>query len=487
MIGRRIRAAALAAHCLVASAAAARADDATELMPYQMVRSLQLVQDRIANGDQAALPMQRKLLEMIDQRFRETDSEDFVDERNYQALLVYAMSGGNPATIDGLLARLHLSETDRALGSGIVAYLKGDIASARTALDPVDPLKLSPDLGAFFALVKGSVMGSDDPAAALRMFDEARLLSPGTLVEEAALRRSIALDARSGNAPHFLDVSDQYVRRFLLSPYASQFADAFVAAVVALHAGIDLSQVDQVIAGMDPERQKVIYLRLARRAAIDGISDLSAYASAKADAIRIGGADSASDPRTLLYSSLASLTSDNVDTVMPKLRAIDPSRLSESDRKLLAAAEAIAAEVTAGPAPAAPAAASAGEPKASDAPPSAAAADAAADDDLPEAEPLDASQAAAAAASAPASTPATDAAPTAAETAPAENTAAAAPPAPAADRPAEAAAVAAAGAPAAGATPATEPIPADDPTAAVLADGRKKLDEIDKLLKDSEQ
>jgi hypothetical protein len=39
----------------------------------------------------------------------------------------------------------------------------------------------------------------------------------------------------------------------------------------------------------------------------------------------------------------------------------------------------------------------------------------------------------------------------------------------------------------AGTAPAAEPAPADDPTAAMLADGRKKLEEIDQLLKDSEQ
>lgn len=39
------------------------------LQPYQMVRSLQLVQDRLASGDHAALPMQNKLLEMADARF----------------------------------------------------------------------------------------------------------------------------------------------------------------------------------------------------------------------------------------------------------------------------------------------------------------------------------------------------------------------------------------------------------------------------------
>ena len=45
--------------------------------PYQMVRSLQLVQDRIAVGDHAALPMQRKLLEMIDARLRDADTARF--------------------------------------------------------------------------------------------------------------------------------------------------------------------------------------------------------------------------------------------------------------------------------------------------------------------------------------------------------------------------------------------------------------------------
>src|SRR5262249_20855261 len=135
----------------------------------------------------------------------------------------------------------------------------------------------------------------------------------------------------------------------LLSPYASQFADAFVAAVVALHKTIDLAQVDDVISEMDPERQKVIYLRLARRAAIDGYPELSEFASGKAEAVKLDGAGSTSDPRALLYASLANLTSDTVDQILPKLKTIDPSRLSENDRKLLEAAQAIAAEVTAIP------------------------------------------------------------------------------------------------------------------------------------------
>ena len=416
------------------------------LRPYQMVRSLQLVQDRIAAGDHAALPMQRKLLEMIDRRFQSANSDDFVDERNYQALLVYAMSGGNPRTIGLLLGRLHLDETDRALGTGILGYLNGDPKTARTSLESVDPLALTPELGAFFALVKGSIATVEAPAEALRMFDEARLLSPGTLVEEAALRRSLPLEAGNGDGVRFMRTSGQYVRRYLFSPYASQFADAFVTGVVMLHGKIELSGIDDVVSTMDAERRKVIYLRLARRAAIEGIADLAEYASARAEATRIESAGAGSDPRALLYSSLATITSDNVGEVLPKLKTMDRSRLSESDRNLLDAAEAVAAEVMAAP----PAVdfSRAGSPDERDGDDIA---DNDANDGLPEAEPIDA--------------------PRMAEANPTSETPAESPPlVTTAD------------------DIASETAQGDvDPAGAVMVDARKRLEEIDKLLEDKTQ
>ncbi|MDW6024431.1 chemotaxis protein MotC [Mesorhizobium sp. BAC0120] len=456
---------------------AAFAQGEAPLEPYQMVRSLQLVQDRIASGDHAALPMQRKLLEMIDGRFRSAPAEEFADKRNYQALLVYAMSGGNPATIDLLLRKLHLDEADRALGDGILGYLNGDTVSARGSLDTVDPLKLMPEVGAFLALVKGSVAVPEDPKAALKMFDEARLLGTGTLVEEAALRRSIGLGAHNLDAARFVTISGQYARRFLYSPYANQFADAFVAGVVALHGTIDLAEVDQVIAGMDPERQKVIYLRLARRAAIDGIPDLAEYASSKADAVKLGGAGQDSDPRTLLYSGLATVTSATVDQVLSKLKGIDRSRLSESDLKLLEAAEAIAAEVTAPPAAPAEAVPNRGVADQLDREQAAQASVAAGtQDDLPEAEPIDAPR------SADASPPAQAARSTEAAGSPAPPPQTAPPQlvqqggaGGAAEQPGNAAVSGKADANSAG------------PEDAIVADTRKRLDEIDKLLKDTAQ
>lgn len=318
------------------------------LAPYQMVRSLQLVQDRIAGGDHAALPMQRKLLEMIDARFRAADSELFADPKNFRSLLVYAMSGGNPATVGAVLARLHLDERSRAMGTGILDYLSGRPAGAQSVFRTIDPKAAEPGLGAFLSLVKGSLLALDDAQAALPHLDYARLLAPGTLVEEAALRRSIPLAAAVADRERFLRACEQYVRRYLRSPYASQFAEAFVDGVVRLADTLAPADIDAIVAGMTEEQRKVVYLRIARFAAIENHKELSAFASERALALG-GGLEGESDPRAALYASMSSVTSGTVEDVLAELRAIDRTKLSAGDRKLLEAAEAIAAGVLADP------------------------------------------------------------------------------------------------------------------------------------------
>ncbi|TPI43038.1 chemotaxis protein MotC [Mesorhizobium sp. B3-1-6] len=326
------------------SSPAAFAQDA--LQPYQLVRSLQLVQDRIAGGDHAALPMQAKLLEMIDARMRDANAEDFKEPKNFRALLVYGMSGGNPVTVAAAASRAVTDPQSLALAKGVVAYLSGQPAEAIEMLKPIDPMSVPADLGAFLALVKGSLLAADDPSAALALLDEARLLSPGTLVEEAALRRSVGIAAAQGDAARFALASTQYVASFLYSPYASQFADAFVSGVITLHMAISQDKIADITSMMDPEREKVIYLRIARRAAIDGMTELSAFASAKAELGRNGDGNR-DDPRTQLYSSLSTMTSANVDEVRAKLGKIDRGKLSQGDRDLLDAAQAVAGEVMA--------------------------------------------------------------------------------------------------------------------------------------------
>ncbi|MEP9399834.1 chemotaxis protein MotC [Mesorhizobium sp. KR2-14] len=339
----------LVGFALLAATLPGRAEDGTSrLQPFQMVRSLQIVQDRIAAGEHAIMPMQRKLLEIIDRRLNSGSKEDFSDPRNLRALLVYAMSGGNPATIRTVLSRLELDTSTGDIGKGVSSYLNGEVLEARAALAPVDPIALPPDLGAFVALVKGSVIAVDEPQEALTLFDQARLLAPGTLIEEGALRRSVDLTATLGDAHRFTLSSIQYVERYLRSPYASQFADSFVSGVIALHGSLDTATVEAITSMMEAEQERVIYLRIARRAGIDGLKELSAFASAKVEQEGkvVGKSD---DPRALLYSSLASISAGTSEEINAKLSRIDRSKLSQSDRELYDAVASVATKLTARP------------------------------------------------------------------------------------------------------------------------------------------
>lgn len=345
---RRIGLAAMPACLALALFGASASASESGLQPYQMSRSLQLVQDRIADGDHAAMPMQTRLIEMIDQRLRRAEADIFADERNFDALLIYGMSGGNPATFEVVLSRLDLDEEQTVLANGVRHYSAGNLSAARASFAELELDRWSPAVAAFAALVKGSVIVAEEPELAIHYFDQARLLGPGTLVEEAALRRAIAVHANSDDSDRFMLAASQYARRFLRSPYASQYAQALVSGISAMFDHIDRRKIENTLSWMSKEQAQTIYLRLARRAAIDGHDSMLEFASSKARQIS-GEEDGGNDVRSLLYSSIASVTSDTVDSVVYQLRQIDRSQLSAGDRELLEAAEAIAAEVVARP------------------------------------------------------------------------------------------------------------------------------------------
>ncbi|MFN3765805.1 MAG: chemotaxis protein [Aliihoeflea sp.] len=269
---------------------------------------------------------------------RNATPEDFAEPRNFSALLIYAMSGGNPVTLDVALSRLDPASPAKPLADALRAYLGGNFKDAGDALAAIDPVALG-DHAPFVALVKGTVLSNEKPDAALENLDVARLLAPGTLVEEAALRRSLLVAVSASKPDVFTRVSSAYVRRFLRSPYASQFAEAFVSGLAAMHAGLDAAQMAETLTWMTPEQAETIALRVSRQAAIANDPAMIAFAE------RLAAGEPATDPRALLYSSLGGVASPEVADTLSTLQSIDRSRLSEGDRALLDAATDIARTV----------------------------------------------------------------------------------------------------------------------------------------------
>jgi chemotaxis protein MotC len=96
---------------------------------------------------------------------------------------------------------------------------------------------------------------------------------------------------------------------------------------------------------LDSERRQVLFLRIARRAAIEHDQALADFATSRAE----GGATKGGDAQARLYAALPAITSEKGAEALKSLESIDPMGLSESDRDLLATAKALAAELSAPP------------------------------------------------------------------------------------------------------------------------------------------
>ncbi|MBO0124339.1 chemotaxis protein MotC [Agrobacterium sp. OT33] len=314
------------------------------LMPYAMLRSLQFVQDSVAMGDHSATEMQRFLLQTIDERLKSAPSAIFKDPRNVDAALVYAMSGGNPATLELLVARDVDGNFDSRVADILRKYLSGKGTLVAQSIAAMVPEYRGTRIGAYLALIGGNVTIPRDPLAALSFYDIARLEAPGTIVEEAALRRSLAIAVEDGDAARGVEYAQRYARRFLHSPYASQFADLLVSLVVKRVDSISEETIQETFAMMDTERQKEAYLRLSRLAAISGKDSLARMAALKVKALSPAAPDQP-EVQANLYESLSNIGTPDVVSAIETIVQIPEAQLSDRDRALREAARAIAEQV----------------------------------------------------------------------------------------------------------------------------------------------
>jgi chemotaxis protein MotC len=317
--------------------------DSDNLPPYLMLRSLQFVQDSVVMGDHSAADMQRFVLAKIDKRLRSADSSEFRDPRNVDAALIYAMSGGNPATLEYLVSRDVDGHFDNRVTDVLRKYLNGKGVLVTNSITNMVGIYKNTRIGAYLALVAGNVTFVNDPAGALKFYDQARLLTPGTIVEEAALRRSFSIAIQVGQVQQAMTYANRYARRFLHSPYASQFADMLVQLVVDHFKQMNEDDVLATLETMDPARQREIYLRIARRASINGNQELAALAAGRAQAL--AGLPGGTDPQALLYGGLARIPTTDVKSALQTIDNLKENDLSDSDKALLAAARKVAEDI----------------------------------------------------------------------------------------------------------------------------------------------
>lgn len=313
--------------------------DAEGTQPYHLIRTLEMMQDRIAAGNRTAHVSQRSLMAEIEKKLLAMPDEVWQEPKNSRAAIIHALSGGNPRILETLLRLSPLPCVDENLIKGLLAYSRGISEAAKSWLAEIDPRSLAPRSAAHLALAQAMLIAAEQPSKAIYYLDLARILAPGTLLEEAALRRETVITALMEDFEKFEMLTSQYLRRFGNSVYAPEFTSRFAVAVATGRYVEDdavLQGLLRTLDSLDSEKQRTAYLAIAQAAVVRGRVGLTRTTAAKLT--ELAKNDTSLDMQARLYQAAAELVTDKYDEAAAYLRSIDRRELSIRDRPLLEAA-----------------------------------------------------------------------------------------------------------------------------------------------------
>ena len=314
--------------------------------PYELVRMLNALQNESARGNAEAHARQRQLISRLAQDLLSADAEVWKDARNVKAAVVYALSGGDPRVLKSLFTLRQLPGVDEKLLNAALAYSEGRNADALELLNQIDARALDPGLGARVALVHSGLVATKDPKSAIPLLESARLLAPGTVVEDAALRRQVFVVAGLGDFDAFEMLASQYMRRFPNSIYANTFREQFASEVTGNRYGQDadrLHRLEAMLEGVDIANRRHCYLLIAQEAVAKGRVELARLAARHA--VRLTAGDSANHTRSRVYEAAVLIVTEDYDSGVAALMTIDKAGLDARDVELLDAAFAVAEDV----------------------------------------------------------------------------------------------------------------------------------------------
>jgi chemotaxis protein MotC len=314
--------------------------------PYILMRTLRSVQDEVATGSATAHELQKNLMHDFGEQMRGLPAAVWDDIRNVRAAIFFVLSGGDPAVVKAAIDRAKVPISERRLLKGAMAYGEGRFVDSLGIIHKVDARKIDASLGGIVALIQGTLITKKDQKKAIAFFDDARLLAPGTLVEEAALRQEILLLAREGDLKRFDFLTAQYSRRFGGSLFARNFRRQFFAGV----ARQDFKRATDWISRTETELQKAppservgLYLAIAEQATKGGNIDIARYAAGKAKDLAQAGSPELA--RAQLYEGAAMVATADFEAGLALLGEADLSLLRASDREIHKAALAVAQSV----------------------------------------------------------------------------------------------------------------------------------------------
>jgi chemotaxis protein MotC len=337
---------ALAAACLGFAFAANPLCAAPSKPPYELVRSLHALQDQIALGNRTARTAVSTLDAELATKLLAYAPSVWREPRNARAVVSYVLSGGSPHVAEVVLASGDCAPHEKPLVEAALAYAEGHVSRARTLLANVDARTLEPIVGGHIALAQAALVATKDPYKAIQLLDVARVMAPGTLVEEAALRREIFLINATGDFDRFIDLSGDYIRRFHNSTYADNFREHFSDAIARLNItgeSDQLAQIDDALGSLPASDQLKLYLMIARASILMGKIPAAEFAAAKAESL--ASPDTDEGDRAQLYDGASQIFTPTYARGDDLLESLKTTRLSREEAGLKDAAQSVSQQI----------------------------------------------------------------------------------------------------------------------------------------------
>ncbi|HUZ90381.1 MAG TPA: hypothetical protein VMU78_00530 [Methylocella sp.] len=303
--------------------------------PFEIVRSIQAIQDQVVRGNAGARAKLPTLIEQMTERLLMVERDVWRDPRNARAAVIYTLSGGQARVIRRVIEIGLSPEPERALMRGVLAYVEGHEAEAKKLLSGIDAKTLSPAAAGHIAMIQSALLAKEDPGKAMQLLDEARVLAPGTLVEETALRRELVLADEIDDIDKFTFLSSEYIWRFPESAYFESFRQRFVVSAVHFALTIKPAQyaaLEELIGQVNAAGRLGLYLLIAQKGIIDGKPGIARFAAEKA--IQLSAEGSVERARSKFYEAAALILTDQFEKGVNELSEVDASRLPKQDTEL---------------------------------------------------------------------------------------------------------------------------------------------------------
>lgn len=318
--------------------------------PFEFIRSIQAIQDQMVLGNASAKEKLPKMMEVISERLLATDREAWRTTKNAQAAVIFTLSGGKSKVLRKALESGQSPDQDLELMRGALAYVEGRDADAKKILLPIDAKTLASGVGGHIAIIQSALVAKDDPSAAMGLLDQARILAPGTLVEEAALRRELVLAGELADFDKFAALSRQYIWRFSRSVYFDNFQQRFTTSIVKFCVASENAQfgrIEKLMGELDSREQLRLYLQIAQKAVINGKVGSAHFAAEKA--VQLSNDGSMEKARAKLYEAATLILTDQFEVGQGELETIDSSLLPKADLELKEAIASLARLIRNGP------------------------------------------------------------------------------------------------------------------------------------------